>query len=302
MKSESQERRALWLALAATLLWSTVATAFKLALEQVTPSQLVALASMVSTLILATLLLLRGQLGSALCGLFVSFRRTFLRALASPILYYAVLFEAYARLPAQVAQPLNYSWALLLSGLGAVFLGHRLQRREVTGLLLGYMGVVIVSLAGQEAMGALDPIGVALALISALLWATYWILTTKEKGDPVTSLFRSFVVALPFLFGWMLASDGLPSLEKPAVWFAVGYVGAFEMGFTFVLWQAALASTERLSRVSTISFLSPFFSLAFIYALLGESFHPLTLVGLLLIAAGVFMQKAQVRPIGRHVS
>lgn len=302
MKPQSQERRAVWLALSATLLWSTVATAFKLALEQVTGLQLVTLAAAISTLILGAILLVRRELGAALRGLLVGFRWTFLRALISPVLYYAVLFEAYARLPAQVAQPLNYSWALVLSGLGAVFLGHRLQKRELSGLLVGYVGVVIVSLAGQRAMGALDPIGIGMALLSAFLWATYWILGTREKGEPIASLFRSFLVALPILFSWMLASDGLPSLDEPAVWACVGYVGAFEMGITFVLWQAALNSTGRISRVSTISLLSPFFSLAFIYAFLGEAFHPLTLVGLFLIASGVLLQKEPSPPQGNEIS
>ena len=64
-------------------------------------------------------------------------------ALLNPVLYYLVLFEAYDRLPAQIAQPLNYTWAITLALLAVPLLGQRLSGRDMLAVLLGYGGVVI---------------------------------------------------------------------------------------------------------------------------------------------------------------
>ncbi len=46
-----------------------------------------------------------------------------------------------------------------------------------------------------------NPFGVALALLSTLLWAMYWILNTKNQADPVLGVLLGFLVSLPFSVG-----------------------------------------------------------------------------------------------------
>ena len=45
----------------------------------------------------------------------------------NPFLYYLVLFRAYDLLPAQEAQPLNYTWPIVLVLLSAIMLHQRLR-------------------------------------------------------------------------------------------------------------------------------------------------------------------------------
>jgi hypothetical protein len=59
----TQSRMALLLGLSAVLLWSTVATAFKLALRYLDVNSLVALSCLVSALVLCSYLLVQGRLG-----------------------------------------------------------------------------------------------------------------------------------------------------------------------------------------------------------------------------------------------
>ena len=121
------ERRALVCGLAAVLLWSTVATAFKLGLRVLAPAQLLAGATTVSLVALAVVLAAQGKLPLVAR---VSRRESTLAAglgLLNPWAYYLILFEAYDRLPAQVAQPVNYTWALTLTYLSVPLRGHRLR-------------------------------------------------------------------------------------------------------------------------------------------------------------------------------
>jgi len=291
----SSERRALGYALIAVLLWSTVATAFKVALQHVSVSQLMAGAALFSIVALTATLAIRGELKTALRRLWSDRNAAFRLGLINPVIYYAVLFEAYDRLPAQVAQPVNYTWAITLGLLSVPFLGHKLTRWDLIGMLLGYSGVVFISIAGQNVSGSLDYFGLFLALASTLLWAGYWLVNTRDDRPPIIGLFQNFIYAMPLLVLWMLWRDGLPALNQWQVGASLAYVGVFEMGITFVFWQLAMHHTNNASRIGTLIFLSPFISLFLIHFVLGEPLQWLTFGGLGLIVAGLWIQQSKAR-------
>lgn len=291
----ASENKALLYALIAVLLWSTVATAFKVALQYASVSQLMAGAALFSIIALAATLAIRGELKTAVQTLWVQRYAALRLGLINPVIYYAVLFEAYDRLPAQVAQPVNYTWAITLGLLAVPFLGHRLTRWDLLGMLLGYSGVVFISLAGRNVTGNLDLFGLFLALASTLLWAAYWLLNTRDERSPIVALFQNFVYGFPILIFWMLATDGLPDLSLWQVSAALAYVGVFEMGITFVFWQLAMHHTNNASRIGTLIFLSPFISLFLIHFILGEPLQVMTFGGLFLIIAGLLIQQRMAR-------
>lgn len=287
----SNDQRAVLFGLGAVLLWSTVATAFKLSLQYLTPVQLLAWSSAVSLLTLGVLLAASGRLGEVLRGT----RRDYLRSLAlglvNPLCYYLVLFEAYDRLPAQEAQPLNYTWAFTLALLAVPLLGHRLTRADVLGGLVAYGGVWVIATRGEVfSLEFANPAGVALALGSTVLWALYWIYSTRDKRDPLVALFCNFALGLPFVLAVCALTDGLavPDWRGLA---GAAWVGVFEMGLAFALWLSALRLTSSTSRIGNLIFLSPFLSLFFIRAFVGEAILPSTWLGLALIITGLAAQQ-----------
>ncbi|TVM35999.1 DMT family transporter [Oceanidesulfovibrio marinus] len=287
------QKRALAYGLATVLLWSTMATAFKLTLRHVHPAALVFWASVFSTIALGALLAVRGRLIEALAGLRTGWRTALPLGLVNPAIYYLVLFKAYDLLPAQVAQPVNYTWAITLSLLAAVFLGHRLTRLDVLATALAYAGVVIISLRSQRfsAETGISLLGLALALGSTLLWAGYWIANTKDTRLPVAGLFQNFLLSLPVLAAAVWAIEGAGAFTPPAAGLlGAAYIGTLEMGLSFALWLAALKHATHAGSVSTLIFLSPPISLVFIHYVLGETIHPNTYWGLGLILLGLGVQ------------
>ena len=284
-----RQRKATVLGLSAVLLWSTVATAFKLALRHLDVYQLLFLANVFSAGALALVLtvgrkwMLVWRAGAG------PLARAAARGLLNPVLYYLILFRAYDLLPAQVAQPLNYTWALMLAYLSAPLLGHRLRRRDVGAGLVCYAGVVIIATGGDvSGFRYADPLGVALALASTVVWALYWIAGRRSAMDPVAGLFAGFVAALPFTAG-AVALWSRFEFPEPGIWGGL-YVGCIEMGFTFVLWLMAMRLTSATARIANLIFLSPFLSLVFIRFVLGEVIRPTTPAGLLLIVGGLWWQ------------
>ncbi|TMX30940.1 DMT family transporter [Vibrio sp. Hep-1b-8] len=286
------ERRALGLGLSAVLLWSTVATAFKLTLAEFSPIQMLTIASIVSAIALLVICTVQGKL-KLLPSTFLSNPWYYiLLGLINPLAYYIILFKAYDLLPASQAQAINYSWAITLTLMAAAFLGQKIRKQDWLACTFSYLGVIVIATQGDVLGLNFDsPLGVGLALLSTLLWASYWILNTKNKADPIVGVLLGFLVAIPCAIGLTLY-EGLSFAQiSTQGWFAVTYVGLFEMGVTFVLWLSALKLTQNTARISNLIFASPFISLMLLASIIGEQIHPSTLIGLVLIIVGLVIQQ-----------
>lgn len=289
----NQDRGAILFGLGAVALWSTVATAFKVALTYMSPLELMWLASLVSWLLMGVLVVRQGLFGEALRH---GWRTAAWAGLMNPVAYYLVLFGAYDRLPGQEAMALNYTWALAMAFLAVPLLGQRLTRIDVLAGLVAYSGVWVIATRGQVFDVAFaDPLGVGMALASTLLWALYWLLNVRDRRPPLVAQWQNFSVGLPVLTLLMLLGPGFTWHG----WAALGagiYVGLFEMGIAFVLWQLAVHRVSRTARVSNLIFLSPPVSLLLLYLVVGEPILASTLVGLVLILGGLGLQQWQKSP------
>ncbi|MFQ6022144.1 MAG: DMT family transporter [Acidiferrobacterales bacterium] len=278
-------------ALGAVFFWSTVASAFKLSLRYLDPIQLLFYANIVSIVTLFLVLV-----GQKKLWLLTQYSRRELSRCAvlgflNPFLYYIVLFKAYDLLPAQEAQPLNYTWAIMLAILSVPLLKQKIGLKEFGAIFISYFGVVVISTHGDLlSLRFSNTTGVMLALGSTVIWALYWIYNTKDTNDPVASLFLNFVFAFPFV----LAATALFStidISPQVGLFGALYVGIFEMGITFVLWLKALKLSSTTAKVGTLIFFAPFLSLVFIHFLVDEHIRFSTVVGLVFIVAGTLLQQ-----------
>ncbi len=283
------ERRATVLGLAAVALWSTVATGFKLGLRVLSPLELLAAGALVSFVFFAVLAAVSGAWRQIPALDRKAHRRLLMLGLLNPALYYLILFEAYDRLPAQIAQPLNYTWAITLAILSVPILGQRLGVRQLTGIAISYAGVaVLLGRGGATLAPAAEPLGVALALASTLVWAAYWLLGTRHGDNPIVAMATSFFWGCLAILALCLATAQLPPLNAHTLLYG-GWVGMVEMGVTFLLWRAALAASASAARIGQLIFISPFASFVLIASVLGERIHPASIVALVLIVAGLLI-------------
>ena len=273
------------------MLWSTVATAFSLSLEYLTPLQLVTLAAVVSWCFFAARLGSPARWASLRATSFKERITGLLMGWLNPGLYYLVLFAAYDQLPAQEAMAINYSWGITLALVAAPLLRQRLTPGALLAACISYSGIVVIATRGSPlSLDFAQPLGVGLALLSTLLWSLYWVINTRLSVDPEVNLFLNFSGALPLLLG-LLWWSGTP---LPVVWqgWAGGlYVGLFEMGLAFVLWMGAMKATTSTLRISSLIFLSPPLSLILIWMIAGEPVKAYTLIGLILILFGLWLQR-----------
>ena len=282
-------------ALIAVFFWSTVATAFKIALQYLTPYELVLYATFSSTIALLIVIAYQKKIREVKEYIKSDFKKVLLLGSINPFLYYIVLFQAYDMLPAQEAQAINYSWALMLAFLSVIFLKQKLTISDIIAGIICYLGVLIISTRGDLfSLNFSNIDGVLLALFSTILWSLYWIFNAKTKVDPIVGLCANFIIALFVVSVFFLLTQPLklPSIE---VLSAAVYVGFFEMGITFLFWLKAMQYAESTAKIANLIFISPFISLIFIYFILDEIIYISTLIGLTIIVFGLIIQQAKIK-------
>jgi len=286
-----KQKQAFLYAMTAVIFWSTVATAFKITLRHTDAISLVLYASLTSTTVLFLHLLFRKKVHLLKAVTQSDLVRSALLGLMNPFLYYIVLFQAYDRLPAQQAQPLNYLWPIMLVLLSIPLLKQNITPTSIIAILISFCGAFIISTQGQLSnIKPSDPIGVTLALGSSIIWALYWIYNLKQKQDPVLTLFLNFCFGSAYMLITFLLFFKFQPLSAPAVVGCI-YVGLFEMGLTFIVWLYALKLSRKTAYIANLIYLAPFISLFFIHFILVESVHPSTVIGLFLIITGIIIQK-----------
>jgi drug/metabolite transporter (DMT)-like permease len=278
-------------ALLAILLWSTVAVAFKVALRYMDFIELLFISSLISTIILFGVLIFQSKFYLLFSFTPKQYFNSILLGFLNPFLYYLVLLKAYSILPAQLAQPLNYTWPVMLVLLSAPILKQKLHFRSILAIGISFIGVFFISIRGNFCDIKIEhPLGIVLASGSSVIWALFWILNVKDRRPEVEKLALSFFFSL-FFTGLALLFSSEPIFPETKGLIAVIYVGFFEMGFTFILWLVALRKAGRSDKISNLVFISPFLSLIWIHLFLKEAIFYTTVAGLGFIISGIVVHQ-----------
>ena len=275
----------------AIFFWSTVASAFKLSLEHLEPIQLVFYSTLFSVCVLFVILIYQGKAQLIKRFSRADLLRCALLGLLNPCLYYIILFQGYDALPAQEAMVINFSWPVMMVILSIPILKQSIDIKSFLSIILCYIGVIAIATGGDLlSLSFNSPKGVFYMLFSTVIWSLFWLLNTKNKNDPLVSLFLIFLFSSPIIFLIMYFTD---SFVVPSIEGLMGsiYIGFFEMGISIILWQSALKISRTVSRVASLVFITPFMSLVVLYLVLGEKILASTFFGLILICAGLILQK-----------
>ncbi|HLO57130.1 MAG TPA: DMT family transporter [Bacteroidales bacterium] len=281
------QQRAYGYALITVLFWSTVATAFKISLRNFNNVQLLAVANLISFIVFLAMLA-----GSRRLFLLRELRPrdyalSAAQGLLNPFGYYLIIFKSYSLLPAQVAQPANFIWPLVLMLLSVPLLKQPLKLTGILGLVISFAGVFVLATQGHFSdFKIVEPLGITLAMFTSVIWSLFWIINVKDTRDDLLKLFLSFGFSLIYV-AILLAfrDDKWPSFSGS--WIAAVYVGLFEMGIAFVLWLKALKLSDSAGKVANLIYLTPFLSLIAIHFVLGEKLFSTSVIGLCLIIAGI---------------
>jgi len=275
----------------AIFFWSTIPTAFKICLNELPILPMLTIASATSAVALLVIVMAEKKTGRLKINSGSDIFNSALLGLLNPFLYYIILLKAYQLLPAQVAQPLNMIWPIILVFLSVPILKQKISGRSFAALFISFIGVYIISSQGNLFKpGHADIKGVLLATGSSVFWALYFILNVRDKRDEAVKLFLNFLFGSVYLIAAVIITDSWPEDISFKGFASAVYIGLFEMGITFFFWLKALQLATTTDKVSNLVYLAPFFSLIFVHFILHEPVFYTTPAGLLLIISGILIR------------
>ena len=187
-----------------------------------------------------------------------------------------------------VSAILTYTQPLFVFCMAIPFLGEKMSIGRVLGVLIGFLGVMVLSTRGDSFIDSLD-FPVFLLVAGAFLWATAIIYYKKFLShiDPtVANIFQLGVGVV--LLTPVIALKGLafpPSLNYIPV---ILYTSICAQGVALTLWVLLLRE-EEATVLSSSSFMVPVAAFIFGWLILGETVEPKVLLGSALILTGVYM-------------
>jgi len=275
----------------AILFWSTVASAFKISLQYLSTVQLLLFSTLTSFSILLIIAISTKRIYLVKTFNSKDFLFSSILGFINPFFYYLILFKAYELLPAQIAQPLNCTWGIILVLLSVPILHHKIGWQNIAAIFLSFCGIVIITIGGKS-FGNLDidNYGVVLALITSIIWSFYWIYNTKDQKDELIRLLVNFFFGSIYILLFTLIKGEFSGIHFNGIFGAI-YVGIFEMGLTFWFWLKAMKLSENTAKISIYIYFFPFLSMIFIQFILKESIQLSSFIGLILIMTGVVWNK-----------
>ena len=182
-----------------------------------------------------------------------------------------------------------------------VFKGaEKLRPSFFGGFVLAMAGIALISFNGSAL--ALNPLGDLLALLAALVWACYSILTRKISAYGYSTLIttrRVFCYGIAFMIPAMFLFDvqwNLSALAQPVYLLNLVFLGLGASALCFVTWNTAVKLLGPV-RTSVYIYMSPVITVVTSALILHEPVTPLAAGGMALTLAGlVLSQGRSLRP------
>lgn len=222
------------------------------------------------------------------------FRQTWpiylISALMNVILYYGLQTIGLNYLPSGLFSAIVFLQPVLVGLFSWMWLGESMNGMKVAGLLLGFIGVGVISSGAGGLSGHISAPGVLLALGSSLSWAlgTIYVKKISTRVDPI------WMVSLQLIIGGLLMTAAGSKVEG---WAEVHWTTSFIAILLFISvlviaigWLVfyKLMDSGEAGRMASFTFLIPVVAILIGTLFLHEPFTPSLLAGLACVMASIY--------------
>lgn len=183
--------------------------------------------------------------------------------------------------------------------LAHIFLtGEKLKLQFFTGFATALCGIFLISFNGVSNL-ELNPAGDILAVLAAVVWAAYSVLTRKISRfhyNMIQSTRRIFFYGLvfmtPALFLWGFKPD-ISQLARPVNLLNLLFLGLGASALCFVTWNSAVKQLGAV-KTSVYIYMIPVITVTTSVIILEEPVTGMTLLGIVLTLAGLFISESKI--------
>lgn len=219
----------------------------------------------------------RGQMGAL-----------FRIALVSAAIQYSLVFTGLKGLDVSVALIVLQLEVPFLTLIGALVLGERAGARKWTGIAAAFAGVALI--AGQPSV-ATAWVSVAMVVSGSIAWAFGQVMVRQLRDiDGLTTIAWVAVMATPqlALASALFETGQVTAIRSagPEIWATVFYLGIGMTAIGYGMWYS-LVRNNPVGQVAPFLLLLPVFGVLGSVIVLGERPDAVTLLGGIIVIAGV---------------
>ena len=204
-------------------------------------------------------------------------------------LYPLFFFGALKLLPAQETFIVNYLWPILVVVFAFLILKEQITPKKILGIIFSFFGIVVVITNGDFSILHLNNVfGILLAITGAAVYGLFSVIGKKHNYDKFVSMMFYYFFSLFYALIAVLFFSEIPTISIHQL-FGLIWLGFFTSGLGFVFWFLALKYGDT-AKVSSIIFITPFIPLIYIYFIAGEKILISSILGLVFISIGIFIQ------------
>jgi len=285
-------------AAASIAVWSTMATVAKLLLGEMDSYTLLCFSSLFAAAALFVMNLCSKKLPILKAYRLKDYLLMSAIGLPGVFFYNAFYYEGASRMPASQAFIINYLWPIMSIIFACVLLKEKMTVRKAIAVLMSFLGVFAV--AGNDLIhfNRETFIGILFCIGAAVSYGLFTALNKKSSYDTQVSMTvasaASFVLSLcvTLLRGNTLA-------VAPAQLPGILWNGVFTMAVANLTWALALSSGST-AKISNLAYITPFLSLVWTFFILHEPIQPMSVLGLCIIVAGIFIQLHDPKTSAKH--
>ena len=280
--------RAIVMGLSFALMWSSAFTSARIAVAYASPLAMLSLRFLISGLIAVIIARALGQTARLTRKQWIA---VVLFGICQNAIYLGANFMAMQWIEASLAAIIASLLPLTVAAASWAFLGERLSKTGVLGLIAGTIGVFIIM--GARLSGGADLSGVALCFVgvAALTLATLLVRGISNSGNVL------MIVGLQMLVGSAVLLPSSLLLETFHVEWAWQLIAAFTYttlvpGLAATLIWFLLVGRVGATRAASFHFLNPFLGVAIAALVISEALTLRDLLGVVIIMGGVFAVQA----------
>ncbi|WP_349671164.1 DMT family transporter [Lacrimispora sp.] len=181
--------------------------------------------------------------------------------------------------------------------------GEKMRAQFFIGFAVAVGGIFLISFNGSSQL-KLNPMGDILAVLAAVVWAIYSVLTKKISGYHYHTIsvtrrifFYGLLFMMPVLFIFKFEPD-IDQIIKPVNLFNIIFLGFGASAICFVTWNYALKILGAV-KTSVYIYMVPVITVITSVLILHETITGTAVLGILLTLAGLFISEIKL-PVRRQ--
>ena len=270
------------------LLWSTTATVTKLLLVNLNSMQILLISSFFASIFLLIVNAIKGNLKELKKIKLKDYLHIFCIGLLGTFLYNLFLYLGINNMQASQAFIINYLWPIMTVIFACILLKEKMTSRKMIAIVLSFIGVIIVTSNGNLCIESSSLIGALFCILAAISYGLFSILNKLKNYNKYLSMmlyyFSSFIISL--IYTLISKEWYIPQTNQL---FGLLWIGLFTSAIAFTSWALALEKGDT-AKISNLAYVTPFLSLIWTGIILKEQIRIYSVIGLLIIILGIFIQ------------